>query len=222
MVRSLFGVLLFACGPEESGSNPDPNETDADTDSDTDSDTDTDTEPAITGCYDVPLTVTGGLNPANEAFTPAPPTGAIAQLVHGPQEGWHFDTSFRVEATHDVVTATPLVTLVSSGALISGRTDVDELGPRNDNVANVVLVLDGECSGTYTGARALVNDVDPDPDTSETLGEHICALDGAEVEITLEIVDLIDGRSGSATFRANLALDPMDVDGLEPPDCTTY
>jgi hypothetical protein len=206
--RAWMWFVLTGCGTKEddgSGGGADADtDTDADTDADTDTDTDTDTEPPVTGCYDVPMVVTGGFGEAGDPFVAAPAAGSIAQMVHGPQGGWHVDTAIRVESTHEIVAATPTITLVATGETISGLQ-----GDLDFNHTTVFLVLDGECSGTLTGLRAFIDDVDPYSD--EDLAEHICDLQGAEVDVGWDITDVTDGREGTATVRATLALDPMDV-----------
>jgi hypothetical protein len=67
------------------------------------------------------------------------------------------------------------------------------------------------------GVRAYLDDIDPDPVVFETLADHVCALSDAEVEIRWDVVDVTDFRTGTASIRAAIALDPADVD-----DCAAY
>ncbi|MBA2320871.1 MAG: hypothetical protein H0V89_06935 [Deltaproteobacteria bacterium] len=211
-------IMLVACGPKDGADETDiavDSDSDADTDADTDGDTveDTDdTDLPVTGCYDVPLVVEGGFGIAGDPFVAAPDTGSIAQLVHGPQGGWHIETAFRAESTHSAVRVTPSVTLVDSGQVISGLT-----GDADVNHATLLLLLDGECSGLNTGLRAFIDDVDPDPAVAESLDGHICALDGREVDVSWLVVDVTDLREGTDTVRATLALDPIDVSDCAAP-----
>jgi len=200
-------VLLAACGTKADVGGADEADTDVTGDADTDADTDTDTESPATGCYDVPMGITGGFAEAGQPFVAAPDSGSVAQMVHGPQGGWHVDTAIRVESTHDIVSATPSITVVSTGEVISGLTGAADF----NHVPQEYLVLDGACSGTITGLRAFIDDVDPDPAVLETLSAHICALDGAEVEFAWTVGDVVDGREGTDTARATFALDPIDV-----------
>jgi hypothetical protein len=166
-----------------------------------------DTAPPPTGCYDVPVQVTGGFAHYNDPFVASPPTGGEVAMVHGVQGAfWHLDTAIRVEAIHSTVAARPTVLQLSTGQLISGV-----LGGTTTNLVNLALTMEGECVGTTAALRAYLDDVDPDPGVQETLAEHICALEGEEVEVAWEVADLVDGRIGTASVQVTLALDPADV-----------
>ncbi|MBA2320870.1 MAG: hypothetical protein H0V89_06930 [Deltaproteobacteria bacterium] len=192
-------ILLCACGGPPKGS---PDGGDA-----FDSGAPPDTGPEPTGCYDVPIELTGGFGHYGEPFEPAPPVGAVATMVHGIQGPfWHIDTGIRLTSVHTSVSARPTVTLVSSGALISGR-----LGGTTTNESFLQLAPEGECAGSSVALRAFLDDVDPDEAVVEELVPHICPLDGEEVDITWEVRDLVDQRTATATVRATLALDPVDV-----------
>lgn len=180
-------------------------DTDTDTDSDTDADSDADTDPTTppTGCYDVPLTVSGGYAPPNTPFAPLA-DGDPIPMTHGPQGGWHIETAVSVDATHDTVKVLPTVTVVATGQVISGAG-----GESDANRALVVLTMDpsGDCAGEAVGLRAYLDDVIPETESEV----DICPLSGAEVLLSWEVTDLSDLRVGQASVTGFLQLDPMDI-----------
>jgi len=199
-MRAVAAVLgLIACGGPPKGADHVGN-------SDSAAPVDTDTGPPPTGCYDVPVGLSGGFAHYGEVFVPADPEGSVAPIIHGVQGPfWHIDTAIRVTSVHTSVSARPWVTLVSTGQIVSGM-----LGGTTTNEANLQLALEGECSGSAVALRAFLDDIDPDPNVSENLETHICPLAGEEVEVSWEVRDLVDGRIATAHVRATLALDPAD------------
>ncbi|MBA2319914.1 MAG: hypothetical protein H0V89_02055 [Deltaproteobacteria bacterium] len=190
-----FLVLLLVAG---CASPPETGDSDG---SDTDGPVDTDVEgPAATGCYDVPIRLSGGLGA--DAFTAAA-DGAIAEIVHGEQPSgpaaWHVDTALSIEAIHPQFEALVTLTDVATGEMISGLGGVSDL-----NHGFFTLVATGECSGTYVGYRALLDDVVPE---TEDLATDICPLEGREVDVTWTVTDLVDDRAAETTLRVVLALD---------------
>jgi hypothetical protein len=208
-------VALAGCGTGGGNVTTD-TVTYADADTDTDSDADTDTEPAVTGCFDVPISVVGGYGASGATFR-ALHDGDAVQFTHGPQGGWHIEGAVQVDHTDQAMALFSSITVVSTGVQISGVQGVDDA-----NSANVLLSMSGECAGSFLGLRAYLDDVDPDPDALETL-DQICALDGQELDITWTATDLVDQRSGTASVRVIAQMDPTD---LSAPDtgrsCADY
>lgn len=165
---------------------------------------DTDATPAVTGCYDVPMALTGG-HPG-DGFRPIA-DGDVLPLTHGEQGGasWHLSAGLRVEHTHENVSVFTTVTLVSTGEMISGVQ-----GLYDPNVAYVKLVPAGECAGDLWDARALLDDLDPGPTGGVDLSD-ICALEGEEARIDWSVADLSDGRTATATATVVLTMDDDDV-----------
>jgi len=202
---------LAACStasPDDKGDETGSLDGDADTDADSDADTDpttttTTTTTPPTGCYDVPLVVSGGYAPPNTPFA-ALADGDPIPMTHGPQGGWHIETAVSVDATHDTVKVLPTITVVATGQVISGAG-----GESDANRALVVLTMDpsGDCSGEAVGLRAYLDDVIPETESEV----DICPLSGAEVTVSWEVTDLSDLRVGQTSVTGFLQLDPMDI-----------
>lgn len=217
---ALIALALAGCGSDgKAGGTADSGVTGSDTDSpptgsdttDTDptdsvpTDTDTETTPVATGCYDVPLEVTGGFGA--DAFTPLA-DGDTVTMTHGVQStgAFHLETPALIASTHETVSVLTTVTLTATGQVISGLQ-----GAQDNNTVYLALVLSGECAGTAVGVRSFLNDVVPvEPDAGVLDSAQSCALDGQEATITWSVTDLTDGRTGEDSVTVVLARDPFD------------
>ncbi len=117
--------------------------------------------------------------------------GGSATLVHGPQGGWHVVVSGRVAGSSGEVSVLPTVRVASTGQALTGE----------QRPANQSLVGD-----RFEGVLAFVTALPTlDPRAA------ICDLDGAPLELEVEIEDLGTGCTAVATTSATAALDPVDV-----------
>jgi len=127
--------------------------------------------------------------------------GESVNMVHGPQGGWHVDTAALIGNTGDVVQIVPSLLLTESGESIAGVGQVAEtiaLAAYDDEI----------CEGNIVAIRAYVDDVQhPAP-----YSDHICSLEGKEVELTLTVTDVVTGDSGSGSVEFILHIDPNDAD----------
>jgi len=124
-------------------------------------------------------------------------------MVHGPQGGWHIDVGGRVNHTEELVSIEATFTNLADGTLIAG-----------DQVESRVALVnwdDAGCSGDFYGQRIFVDDI------NSNVGQgDICALDGAELEMTLTVTAIEADPPAVAEITLNVfaALDPADV-----PEC---
>jgi len=124
-------------------------------------------------------------------------------MVHGPQGGWHIDVGGRVNHTEELVSIEATFTNLADGTLIAG-----------DQVESRVALVnwdDTGCSGDFYGQRIFVDDIN-----SNVGQDDICALDGAELEMTLTVtaIEADPPAVAETTLKVFAALDPADV-----PEC---
>ncbi|MEQ1564884.1 MAG: hypothetical protein ABMA64_04545 [Myxococcota bacterium] len=126
--------------------------------------------------------------------------GDPVTLVHGPQGGWHVWTAIQSKFSEPEVSILPSITVPSMGGLtLSG-----------DQQAQFVALLYDEatCDGAFAGLRAYV---DTDQATGPTGLDLICALEGVEMELCVNVTDIVDGRSADQCVTVTAELDAVDV-----------
>lgn len=163
---SLLLVLIGCASPDDDGL-PEPTGTPSD---DTGLPAST-AETGTSGCGVPSLTLGTGVT----EYTPLP-DGGSAQIVFGPQGGWHVDTAGFVVAADQILQIQPRMVL-DDGTLLTG-----ELPPV------VLAALPGEpCTHTYFGVRALfdLEAVTDDPPA------YVCDLDGREAMLSVVVRDFV-------------------------------
>lgn len=134
----------------------------------------------------------------DESYT-ALADGDTLQMVHGPQGGWHFETAGLVHHSEKEISILPTLTLADSGTLISTNSQPE--------FKALFGYDDASCEGTFFNTRAFVDDGAGPGDSQQ----NICALDGREADLTIEVQDIVSGRATSTTVRVLLAIDPIDL-----------
>lgn len=158
---------------------------------------DDDDDVVYTGCLAGGISVDPGTGP--DAFV-ALSSGDEVTLVHGPQGGWHIDVAGMVSNTEELVQVDATFVDTSSGTLVAG----DQTGVRQA----LVGWDDTGCSGTFYGVRTFVDDI-----AANVTQADICALEGAELELTLTVTALEGDPPAVAevTTMVTAVLDPADV-----------
>jgi hypothetical protein len=129
-------------------------------------------------------------------------------VFHGPQGGWHIDTAVQVGNIEGNMTVfiTPRIYLASDMTQLAGDDP-------NDFQA-VALVPQDACNGEIWQVRALVDDLWPSwPST-----EEVCAWEGQNLIVELEVEDVETGRKG--TDQVSLVASMAWENG--PFDCSPY
>jgi hypothetical protein len=125
--------------------------------------------------------------------------GDVVTMIHGPQGGWHVWTSVVTHGSEPEVRIRPAIEAPDLGIRVTDP----------DLESFVALVYDdAACEGTHWGERAYL---DTDRDSGPKGLEFVCSLDGQNLELTVEVADLVSGRSASGTVSVVAALDPVDV-----------
>ncbi|MEN0065264.1 MAG: hypothetical protein AAGA48_24175 [Myxococcota bacterium] len=130
----------------------------------------------VEGCDAEPLGVTLGTGVT--AFEPLAANDEVI-MVFGPQGGWHIDVAARVTGAGPDVEVLPMAERLSDGLALAG-----------DQVSSLVALVDYDaenCAGDVVGIRAFLDDADPGPDVP--YADFICSLDGAEVELSVDVSD---------------------------------
>lgn len=148
-----------------------------------------------TDCAEGPIEVTLGSGMA--AFEPLA-EGDDVTMVFGPQGGWHIDVSAHLSGIGPEVELRPAARRVSDGLPLAG-----------DQQAIFLLLADYDatsCTGDAMGIRAFVDDATPDV----PYPDFICSLDGAPIELSLEVSDF-GSRTASDSLVVTARPDPSQV-----------
>lgn len=203
-MRWSWVLLLGACGDDET----------------TTGGTTTDTTDTTGGTTDVtpPTTDTAGTTDTTEPVDPCTlpielleiSTGAVeadyrplvagdsVTIVKGPQGGYHIDTGARARTGVGQISFHPTVTVVADGVVVAGPSTPTAYVALND--------FDGvTCEGNVFGQRALLLDYLP---PTGGLAAYICGLEGAELDIAVEVAALGDESVvAEGTVRVVASLD---------------
>lgn len=180
----LLGLLAVGCVPGSTGVSA----------------TDDGPGPAVRDCPSA-LAVQAGTG--EDGFVALEPLDTVT-MVHGPQGGWHVDTSGLVTGSTGQVSAAPRLVLRDSGETIAGDQQPQYLA--------LVDYRDAECDGTFYGVRAFLDDQMEARDTATTPQEVICGYAGRIAELTVDVGDLTTEETTSAAVEVTLELDPRDLD----------
>lgn len=123
--------------------------------------------------------------------------GDVVQMVHGPQGGWHVESAGEVRWSMREIGILPsLVDLETSRVLTTNAlASFEAMGVYDE----------ASCGGTFTNVEAFLSADGP----GEPI-QNICALAGREVELSIEITELLTGRTARDSAVVVLALDPID------------
>lgn len=120
--------------------------------------------------------------------------GAEVTMVYGSQGGWHMLGSVEIGQTTPIVKIHYTVATVDGGVLVS------------DNIYQVQLVSDGECSGYYPGMYGYLDVGELVEGTADTPPE---LLAGDRLLMRMEVEDR-EGRVGADEVEVIAALDVAD------------
>ena len=125
--------------------------------------------------------------------------GDVVTMIHGPQGGWHVWTSVITHGSEPEVRIRPAIEAPDLGIRVTDP----------DLESFVALVYDdAACEGTHWGERAYL---DTERDSGPQGLDFVCGLEGQTFELTVDVADLVSGRSASGTVSVVAALDPIDV-----------
>ncbi len=203
-MRWTWMLLLGACGddglPTDSTAPPDPTDTsdepttdDPPTPTDT---TDIPTEP-IDPCT-LPIELLEIATGAVEADYRPLAAGDEVTVFKGPQGGYHIDTGAKARTGVGQISFHPTVTVVADGVVVAGPSTPTAFVALNNFDAVT-------CEGTVFGQRALLLDYFP---PTGGLAAYICSLEGAELDIAVEVAALGDQSVvAEGTVRVKASLD---------------
>ncbi|MEN0067079.1 MAG: hypothetical protein AAGA48_33420 [Myxococcota bacterium] len=123
--------------------------------------------------------------------------GDSITMVHGAQGGWHIDISGLASTTGTWLAIAPVVTRKSDGLRIAG----------DQSVTYVDAEAVDECTSTFAGVRAFLDDHDPTPQTNL---EFLCSLDGETFEVEVTATDVDSGTGVTEQRDFVLYADPLD------------
>ena len=128
--------------------------------------------------------------------------GDPAQMVHGPQGGWHIDSAGLVTGPSIQVAITPSLHL-------GDRQIAGDQQPWFTALA----AWDAEsCSGEFWGVRAYIDDeVTGLPPGTDVLQDYICPLAGQSLRFSVVVEDLDSGVTSTDEVTVRVLLDPYDV-----------
>jgi len=168
-------------------------------------------DPVIEDCRVPPMTLTPGTGDSDFlALTEGDPV----TLVHGGQGGWHVEIAG--EATHSLQNVSILTTITAidqpTPTVIAGAD-----GPAEQVLMALAAYDDAQCSGTFWGVNAFVDDFEV-PDGASPL-DVICALEGQRVEILTTVTEVPIGTGVEYCSITSSVVATIELDDQDRADC---
>lgn len=124
-------------------------------------------------------------------------------MVHGPQGGWHVETSGLVSGSTAEVSVLPTIVQKSTGVQLAGVQQEQYIG--------LVDYDDEVCDGSFFGVRAFLDDTFGELDAYTNPQDVICGLAGELLTLTVTVMDLNTLQSASASVDVTATLDANDI-----------
>ena len=124
-------------------------------------------------------------------------------MVHGPQGGWHVETSGLVGGSTGEVSVAPFLVRRSDGMQVAGDQQEQFIG--------LVGYDDTACTGSFFGVRAFLDDAFESLDTGTEPQDFICSLAGEILTLTVNLTDLTSGATATSTVDVTATLDQNDI-----------